>query len=196
MPTTSAAAPRLAAGVPAVPANVESPAARLLRRGLLGLCAASIAGTAVELAMVRHWNSPIQMVPWFALGALTLALAAVVKRPTPTRLKWARAIAAGVALTAVFGVVEHVEANYHAGRRDPRYSSRWETMSTPARWWAAVSGGVRKNPVLAPAVLAEAAFCLALATARHPATGGVAPGATADELRGRVITSPWTWPYE
>jgi hypothetical protein len=147
----------------------------MLRRGLLALCAASIAGTAVELAMVRHWDSAIQLVPWFALGALTLALAAVVKRPTPATLKWARAIAAAVALTALFGIFEHADANYHAGRRDRHYSTRWATMSTPSRWWAAATGGVRKNPVVAPAVLAEAALCLALATAHHPAASSTIP---------------------
>jgi hypothetical protein len=174
MSITSRSAPDPAPGSPAAP-PVESAAARLLRGGLLALCAASIAGTAVELAMIRHWDSAIQLVPWVALGALTLALAAVVKRPTPATLNWARAVAVVVALTALFGIFEHADANYHAGRRDRHYSTRWATMSTPSRWWAVATGGLRKSPVLAPAVLAEAAFCLALATARHPAASPTMP---------------------
>ena len=70
---------------------------------------------------------------------------------------------------SAFGIFEHVKANYDAGPLDRRYAARWETMSEPSRWWTAASGGVGPSPPLAPAVMAQAALCLALATAgRRP----------------------------
>lgn len=142
--------------------------ATAMRRGLLALCGAGIAGTAVELAMLRHWTSGLQLVPWFALASLALALGFLVARPSAA-IRVARAVALAVAVVAVFGIVEHVKANYDAGPLDRRYSTRWETMSESSRWWTAVSGGVGPSPPLAPAILAQAACCLALATAGRPA---------------------------
>jgi hypothetical protein len=81
----------------------------------------------------------------------------------------ARAVALTVVVVAAFGIFEHVKANYDARPLDRRFSTRWQTMSEPSRWWAAASGGVGPSPALAPAVLAQAAACLALATAHHPA---------------------------
>ena len=140
-----------------------------MRRGLLALCGAGVLGTAVELAMLRHWTSAVQLVPWTALPPLGVALGALAVRPGRTTVRAARAVALTVVLVAAFGIFEHVKANYDAGPLDRRYSTRWETMSEPSRWWAAAAGSVGPSPALAPAVLAQAAACLALATAHHPA---------------------------
>jgi hypothetical protein len=140
-----------------------------LRRGLLALAAAATAGTAVELAMLRHWQSAAQLTPWAALAALTTGILVLVRRPSARGVQAARVLAAVVLIAAVLGVVVHVMANYDAGPLDFRYAARWPTMTGPARWWAALTESVGPAPTLAPGVLAQAALCLLLATLHHPA---------------------------
>jgi hypothetical protein len=142
----------------------------MLRRGLMALCGAGVVGTAVELAMLRHWTSWLQFVPWLALLPLGSALGFLAARPSRASVTLARGVALLVMVVAGFGIVEHVKANYDAGPLDRRYSARWETMSEPSRWWTAASGGVGPSPALAPGILGQAAVCLALATMHHPST--------------------------
>ena len=136
----------------------------LLRQCFLGLGAASTAATAIELALSRHWTSAVQLIPWYALGALAVALALVVVRPRPATVRVARVLIVAVMLTALLGIYEHVLANYRAAPLDFRYTARWSTMAATSRWWAAISQSVGPSPTLAPAALAEAAICLLFAT--------------------------------
>jgi hypothetical protein len=147
---------------------VSDPAA-LLRRCFIGLAAVSAVGTAVELALIRHWTSTVQLIPWIALAALAVALVLLVARPGRRSLQAARVLAVAVVLTAGFGVFEHVLANYDAAPLDFRYTNRWATMSATSKWWAAASESVGPSPVLAPGVLAQSALCLLFATIGHPA---------------------------
>ncbi len=141
--------------------------ARLFRRALLTLAGAGVAGTALELAMIRHWNSPVEMIPWAVLAALAAGIAVAARRPSPWAVRAVRWLAIVVALTAVFGVARHVMANYDAAPLDVRYTVRWASMSTPSRWWAALTQSVGPSPTLAPLVLAQAAACLWLGTFAH-----------------------------
>ncbi|HEX3623003.1 MAG TPA: hypothetical protein VHT97_11870 [Acidimicrobiales bacterium] len=143
--------------------------AALLRRCFAGLAAVGVAATAVELALIRHWTSTEQLIPWAALGALVLGLALLVARPSRGRLRAIRALTLAVVLTAAFGIFEHVHANYEAAPLDFRYTNRWATMSTSSKWWAAASQSVGPSPTLAPGVLAQSALCLLFATLGHPA---------------------------
>ena len=140
-----------------------------LRRCFLALAVTATAATAVELALIRHWTSATQLIPWYALGGLALGAVLLVVRPRPATLRAVRALAVVVVLTAALGVYEHVLANYHAAPLDFRYESKWAAMSAGSRWWAAMSESVGPSPTLAPAVLAQAAVCLLLATLGHPA---------------------------
>ena len=74
--------------------------AGLLRYGLLALAAVGVLGAAADLAMARHWASPIQFVPWAALGMLAVALALITARPSGPTLWAARGLALLVAATA------------------------------------------------------------------------------------------------
>jgi len=128
-----------------------------------------VVGTAVELALSRHWNSPVQFVPWAALAVMAVALALLVARPSRRALVGVRVLAVAVMLTAGFGIFEHALANYDAAPLDFRYTERWATMSAPAKWWAAASEAVGPSPTLAPGVLAQSSLCLLFATLGHPA---------------------------
>lgn len=149
------------------------------RQAFTWLAVTGIVGTALELAMLRHWTSSSQLVAWAALVALAVALALTTIRPIAARLRAGRAVAVAVALSAAFGVFEHVDANYAAGPLDFRYADRWGTMSVISRWWAAATGAVGPSPALAPAILAQAAVFVWLAGAGRPL--GV-PSARTDDL--------------
>jgi hypothetical protein len=150
-----------------------------LRRCFLALAVTATVGTAVELALSRHWTSAIQLIPWYAVGGLAVGAVLLVARPRPRAVRAVRLLAVVVVATALFGIYEHVLANYHAAPLDFRYESKWASMSTGSRWWAAISEAVGPSPTLAPAVLAQAAVCLLLATV------GLVSGTAASDQRTR-----------
>ena len=149
----------------------------LLRRGLLGLAALTTLGITLELITERHWTQPVQFVAWGALGLLAVAIGLLWGQPTRTRLRVAQGIAAVVVVSAAIGVWQHIVANYDAAPLDYRYAQTWEGMSALSRWWLAARKGVGPSPPLAPGALAQAGFCVLLATVRHPVLHGEQPGA-------------------
>lgn len=140
-----------------------------LRRCLLLLAALGVVATAVELAMLRHWNTFVQLIPWFSLALVAAAIALVVARPSAGRIRVVRVLALVVLLSALFGIYEHTVANYDAGPLDFRYATKWATMSSGSRWWAAFIESVGPSPALAPLVLAWLSLCVVFATLDHPA---------------------------
>lgn len=139
-----------------------------LRLALLGLGALSAAGAVAELSMERHWDGLIQLVPWFAVGAVVVSILLVLAAPNRQTILLARLIAIVVAGATLFGVYEHINENHKAGALDFRYANTWESMSAASRWWKAATKTVGPAPVLAPGVLAEAALCVVAATWGHP----------------------------
>jgi len=144
---------------------------RRLRGGVLVVAAASIGGTAVELAMERHWSTRVQLIPWMALAIATGGLALATLRPSARAVRVVRCVAAAMVLAAAVGLFVHVRENYTAGPLDFRFADRWEVMSMRSRLWAAATRSVGPAPVLAPAILAQIGVLLALATVgtRHEA---------------------------
>lgn len=140
-----------------------------LRLALLGLGALSAGGAMAELAMERHWNTFIKLIPWFAVGAVLVALVLVWLRPSRMTIWVARVICVSVAAATVFGIYEHIAENHKAGALDFRYADTWESMSSTSQWWKAATKTVGPAPVLAPGVLIEAALCVVAATWAHPA---------------------------
>lgn len=122
-----------------------------------------IAGTALDLAFARHWQSLEQGIAWVGLGLALLALGLARFRPTSRRVWASRALAALVLVVSVVGMWRHVVANYETAPLDFRFETRWANMSTVEQWWAASTGAVGPSPALAPAVLAQAAVCIMLA---------------------------------
>jgi hypothetical protein len=147
----------------------EAPGAAVLRMALLALALFGTVGAAADLAVARHWHSPIQLVPWAALALLGAATVAVALRPARLLVLAGRAVALVLAAAGAFGVYEHVAANHASGALDARYSATWDGLPAATQWWLAASGGVGPTPSLAPGVLAFAGLCLAAATLLHPA---------------------------
>jgi hypothetical protein len=146
----------------------------LLRRSLIGLAALGGIGTALELGLLRHWNSLLEWIPWISLAILAAALALLVIRPRRRRVLLARALAAVVAASGVIGVIVHIRQNYEAAPLDFHYTASWPTTPEPIRWLLAATDTVGPSPTLAPMALAFIALALLFATLRHPVLGDVA----------------------
>ena len=153
----------------------------LLRRALLVIAAFSVVGTAIELAMLRHWETGIQLIPWAAVLVLALAIVLAARGLSRRMIIGVRCIGTVVAATSIFGVVEHVLGNYSAGPLNARFASTWATMSEPARIWAAFTKTVGPSPSLVPLVLAQAALCVVFATLGWKTTDGEHTDATAPD---------------
>ena len=142
--------------------------AMILRRSMLGLAAAGILATAVELATLRHWTTATQLIPWFILGVLAIGVLIVALGGSRQMIRVAQFVALVSAIGGLYGLYIHVKANYDAAILDYHYTDKWPTMSLTSKLWAAGSGQVGPSPVMAPAVLSQIGICLALATFRHP----------------------------
>ena len=87
----------------------------LLRRGLLWLSILGTIGTALELVLLRHWDNPLELIPFVALGVLAVAIVLVARRPTARSIRAGRALAAAVLVTSVVGVLVHVRFELRGG---------------------------------------------------------------------------------
>lgn len=142
----------------------------LVRRGLLALAVIGIGAAAFELYSEQHWNGPIQLIPWGALGALLLA-ALLVLVPGGRGALPARILAALVLGASLYGVVQHVLTNLAAGPSDPALGGTWAGLPIYEQVWLAASKQVGSAPTLAPGVLGQTALVLLLATISGPRTG-------------------------
>ena len=138
----------------------------LYRRVLTWLGMGVALGAGVELAMLRHWQGPAQLVPWVVVAVLLFAAAAWLVRRTATTARTVQVAAAVSVLGSAYGVYEHVLANLRAGPLDPRYAEVWDSMSGTAQLWVATSGGVGPSPVLVPGTMGLAGVLLSLAAFR------------------------------
>ena len=134
-----------------------------VRRSLLALTLIGIAATAFELNTEHHWNGLEQLIPWFALAALTVALVMAVLPGRGARLL-ATVLALVVLGASVYGVLDHITVNYNSGPLDQRFADTWESLSATQRWWYAATKEVGPSPPLAPGMLAQTALLLLLAT--------------------------------
>lgn len=155
-----------------------------LRRGLTALTALGLAGTLVELATLRHWDGPREVIPWVVLVVSGGALLALVARPGPATVRAARLTALALALAGVVGVAIHVLANLESAPLDGVVGPTWDSFPLWRQIWMASTGGVGPAPPLAAGALAPTGLAMALATVGHPA--GARPGAAQAPAAGRA----------
>ena len=144
-----------------VRAPVSGSPVRLVRRSLLALTVISIAATAFELATVDHWHDFEQLIPWFALAVLIVAVALSLF-PGGWARAGARALALLVLGASVYGVIDHTLVNFDSGPLDYRFAETWETMPATQQWWYAFTKAVGPSPTLAPGVLGLSSTLLLL----------------------------------
>jgi hypothetical protein len=152
--------------------TIEDNETGAIRKSIVLVAAAAIAGLAAELVIERHWGTVVRYVPWIALAALAWAVFRLWRTPTPRVIRAARAIAGLAMAAAALGIGLHINENYSAGPLDQKYSLIWDTMSEPQRWWAAFSKSLGPAPTFAPGALALIGLLVLVATQRHPVVRG------------------------
>ena len=136
--------------------NVE----QRLRTFLLWLAGWMCTGTIIELFLAKHYDDPVQLIPFALCGVGLVAVAAALRRPQRTSLLALRGVMGLLLLSSLLGVYEHL-ANNFAFELDMRPSAIWSDV-----WFQALRGAA---PLLAPGILAVAAVVAIAATYAHPA---------------------------
>jgi uncharacterized membrane protein len=131
-------------------------------------------GTLVELAVIQHWDEPLQLTP-FVLSVIGLAgVAWVWFRPGRTELLALRAVMALLVLGSFVGVFVHVRGNIEI------FTETHANASAMAVIEAALGG---RNPLVAPGMLALAGILAVATTYYHPALLRVTANAQAAEAQ-------------
>jgi uncharacterized membrane protein YcjF (UPF0283 family) len=82
---------------------------------LMILTALGLTGTAIQLAMERHWSGPWQIPPWVALLGTAAALIVLLVSTGRLAVMLARAMAAIVLIVSLVGFWQHFASNYAHG---------------------------------------------------------------------------------
>lgn len=131
-----------------------------LRRFLLGLAGFMAVGTIVELALTKHWENAVQMLPFVLAGLSFITIVAVLIRPQIGALRLLRWLMLVVLVGSLFGVYEHLEHNIEFALEIRPNAAVADVF------WGALAGA---NPLLAPGILAFMAILVLAATYYHPA---------------------------
>jgi hypothetical protein len=131
-----------------------------LRTFLLWLAGSMCVGTIVELFLAKHYEDPIQLLPFGLCGVGLIAVLATLRRPQRTQLLALRGVMSLLLLGSLLGVYEHLVNNF-AFELEMRPSAVWSDV-----WFQALRGAA---PLLAPGILAVAAVVAIAATYAHPA---------------------------
>lgn len=132
---------------------------RRLRLFLLLLAASVYPMTLAELWFEDHTQEPLQFVPFVICGLGLIAIAAVLLRPTVTTLWSLRMVMLATIAGSMLGVFEHFQGDI-SFQRDIRPNASYTELLSHAIHGAA--------PILAPGILAFAAFLALASTYAHP----------------------------
>lgn len=130
-----------------------------LRKFLFTLTALLCLGTLVELSLINHLESAIQVLPFVLAGLALVATVWVLRRPGRLSLGVLQIVMVVTLLGTAFGVFEHIKHNV-AFELEIRPNANVNEVFLEAL------GGA--NPLLAPAVLGIAALIALAATYYHP----------------------------
>jgi hypothetical protein len=131
-----------------------------LRKFLLLTSALLLVGTVVELWLINHSETFVQLIPLILCGLGLIAVCAALLRPRRATLLVLRACMGLVAAGGLFGLYQHIENNLGFHRELHPNASTGELLM------GALGGA---NPLLAPGILALTAALAVAATYAHPA---------------------------
>jgi hypothetical protein len=122
---------------------------------LYGLAAAMFAGTIVELLAAKHYQEPMQLIPFALCGVGIAAVLLAWQRPTRATVQGLRLLMLVTAAATLLGVWKHLEGNIGFIREMHPATSGWPLLA------GALTG---RAPFLASGVLAAAATTAIAAT--------------------------------
>jgi hypothetical protein len=122
---------------------------------LYGLAAVMFAGTIVELFAAKHFQEPMQLVPFALCGAGIVAVLLAWKRPGFATVQGMRLLMVVIAAGTLLGIWKHIEGNLGFIRE----------MHPNTTGWPLILGALTgRAPLLASGVLAAAATTSIAAT--------------------------------
>ncbi len=139
---------------------IEPVVIRTLRRILLIIIAASLAGTAAELLLLGHTETAIQWIPLVCFALAAIALVAVVTRASAVAIRAFQIVMFGCVLAGVAGLFFHMKGNIEFA------SETYPAMKGRALLWEAATGA---TPLLAPGAMIQMGLVGLAFTYRHPA---------------------------
>jgi hypothetical protein len=126
-----------------------------LRTFLFALSASLFAGTVLELIAVKHYQDPMQFVPFALCGLGIVMIVLTWFKANILPILVVRALMVVIAAGSALGVYQHITGNYEfASEIHPR----WSTLQLLE---AAVRG---RDPLMAPGILAVGAVLALAAT--------------------------------
>jgi hypothetical protein len=128
---------------------------RSIRRALIALSALLFVGSIGELIAVKHYGDTVRLIPFTLCGIGLLSLIAAVVRPTSGVVLGVRVAMVAIAAGSAFGLYEHLEGNAEFYHEIHTHAARSTLIKE------ALTG---RNPIMAPGVLAVAAFLVVLVT--------------------------------
>lgn len=137
-----------------------------LRRLLLWLLLVGLAGMAIELTLLRHYDSTSMVIPFLAMVVAAAGAVTRLARPSAASVRWLRASMVPMIAAGATGVWLH----YMAGLdfqvdMDPSLS-RWQLL------WKVLH--MQAPPMLAPGLLVQFALLGLASTYRDPLTAASA----------------------
>jgi len=131
-----------------------------LRLALFLAAGAMFVVTPVELWLTEHFQEPAQLIPFVLCGLGLATLGAVLLRPSRSTIRALRGVMILVALGGLLGIGLHLYNNFQFELDIRPGATAGDVIM------AALAGA---NPLLAPGILAFAAFLGLTATYYHPA---------------------------
>jgi len=145
----------------------EPPTLAIVRRILFGILVLGLAGTEVELLLLKHTDGIWQLVPVLLVGASLLAVAWVGLSQGSGSLQVFRAMMLIFVLSGLAGLLLHFRGNLAFEREsDP-------SLAGAALWHRAVMGA---TPTLAPGTMIQLGLVGLAFLFRHPRLSGRAGG--------------------
>ena len=137
-----------------------------IRAALLALLVIGIAGLAIELLLIGHYDEIWQIVPLALLGVGLLACLGVWARANPGTIRFFQAIMLSFIVAGALGVWRH-----YAGNAEFELERHADLKGLKLVWESARGA----TPLLAPLALAQLGLIGLVYTFRHPALDRLNP---------------------
>ena len=125
----------------------ESPTLAIIRRVLLGILLIGMAGTTIELLLLKHVAEATQLIPVVLLGVAFVTVAWHARRPTAGSLMTVQIIMVLFVAAGLIGMVLHYQANVEFQLEIDR------SLSGMPLFWKAVAA--KAPPALAPGSMSQ-----------------------------------------
>ena len=143
--------------MPFAPTDVSS----TIRRLLLAILVLGLAGTAIELVLLEHYEDSAQLLPLFFIGLAFAAIVGHLVAAGPGSVLFLRAVMAFLVLSGVLGVVLHYRGSLEFQLEMDPTQSGWALFTKVLH--------AKAPPALAPGVMAQLGLIGLVYTYRHPA---------------------------